>query len=154
MLQLGVIEESYSEWSSPVVFVPKLDGSCRFCNDYRKVNGISKFDGYPMPRVDELIDQYLTALDLTKGYWQVPLTRQAKEKTVFFTPDGLFQNTVLPLGLHGAPATFQPMMDRILRPHRQYVAVYIDDVVIHSADWDTRHRKVQAVIDSQGGVNY
>ena len=85
MLRLRVIEESRSAWSSPVVLVPKPDGSFRFCNDFRKLNEVSEFDAYPMPRVDELIERlgparYLTTLDLTKGYWQVPLTRTAREK--------------------------------------------------------------------------
>ena len=96
MLTAGLIEESLSEWSSPIVMVSKPDGSLRFCNDFRKVNEISKFDAYPMPRVDELLEKignarYITTLDLTKGYWQIPLTPRAKEKTAFATPDGLFQ---------------------------------------------------------------
>ncbi len=57
MLNLGVIEESHSDWASPIVLVPKTDGSVRFCVDYRKVNGVSKFDAYTMPRVDELLDR-------------------------------------------------------------------------------------------------
>jgi len=76
------------EWSSPIVLVPKPDGSIRFCKDFRKLNEISKFDTYPMPRVDELIERlgkshYITNLDLTKGYWQVPLAPAAREKTAF-----------------------------------------------------------------------
>ena len=72
MLRLRVIEESRSAWSSPVVLVPKPDGTFRFCNDFRKLNEVSEFDAYPMPRVDELIERpgsarYLTTLDLTKG---------------------------------------------------------------------------------------
>ena len=75
-----------------------------------------------MPRVDELIERlgparYLMTLDLTKGYWQVPLTRAAREKTAFSTPGGLYQYTVLPFGVHGAPATFQRMMNRLLKQH-------------------------------------
>ena len=75
MLQLGVIEESRSAWSSPIVLVPKPDGTFRFCNDFRRLNEASAFDAYPMPRVDELIERlgparYLTTLDLTKGYWR------------------------------------------------------------------------------------
>ncbi len=95
MLDLGLIKESQSAWSSPIVLVPKPDGSTRFCNDYRKLNEISKFDTYPMPRIDELIERlgpacFITTLDLTKGYWQVPLTPEAKPKTGFSTPGGAF----------------------------------------------------------------
>ena len=93
MLTAGVIEESHSEWSSPIVMVSTPDGSLRFCNDFRKVNEISKFDAYHMPLVDELLEKigkarYITTLDLTKGYWQILLTPRAKEKTAFATPDG------------------------------------------------------------------
>uniref|UniRef100_K7G546 ribonuclease H n=1 Tax=Pelodiscus sinensis TaxID=13735 RepID=K7G546_PELSI len=153
MLKLGVIEESHSQWSSPIVMVPKPDGSRRFCNDFRKLNEVSKFDAYPMPRVDELIDQlgkarFLSTLDLTKGYWQIPLAPGAKEKTAFSTPEGLFQYTVLPFGLHGAPATFQRLMDKLLRPHAKYAAAYLDDVVVHSPNWDTHIEKVEAVLET------
>ena len=58
MLDMGVIEESHSDWSSPVALVPKSDGFVRFCVDYRKVNAVSKFDAYPMPRVDEVLDRF------------------------------------------------------------------------------------------------
>ncbi|XP_041440518.1 uncharacterized protein LOC121400717 [Xenopus laevis] len=153
MLDLGVIEESCSDWSSPIVLVPKPDGSWRFCNDFRKLNAISKFDTYPMPRVDELIDRlgtarYLTTLDLTKGYWQIPLSQTAKEKTAFVTPEGAIQYRMMPFGLQNAPATFQRAMDKILKPHRQWAAAYLDDVIIHSPDWDSHLPRVQAVLDA------
>lgn len=153
MLDLGVIEESKSDWSSPIVLIPKPDGSLRFCNDFRKLNEVSKFDAYPMPRVDELIERlgharYFSTLDLTKGYWQVPLTDSAKEKTAFVTPDGLFQYLCLPFGLHGAPATFQRLMDIVLKPHRQYASAYLDDIIIFSDDWKSHLPKVQAVLNS------
>ncbi len=102
MLNLGVIEESHSDWASRIVLVPKTDGSVRFCVDYRKVNAVSKFDAYPMPRVDELLDRLGAAhiystLDLTKGYWQIPLPPLSKEKTALTTPFGLHQFVTLPL---------------------------------------------------------
>ncbi len=104
MLRFGVIEPSWSPWSSPIVMVPKPDGTLRFCNDFRRLNEVSEFDGYPMPRVDELLDRlggtrYISTLDLTKGYWQVQLTEEAKPKTAFSTPSGHWQYRVLPFGL-------------------------------------------------------
>ena len=153
MLGLGVIEESHSAWSSPIVLVKKTDGSWRFCNDFRKLNEISLCDAYPMPRIDELIERlgparFISTLDLTRGYWQVPLTPQAKEKTAFATPDGLYQYKVLPFGVHGAPATFQRLMDRVLRPHQQYAAAYLDDIVIHSETWEDHGPRVEAVLQA------
>ncbi|CAM4662313.1 unnamed protein product [Lepidochelys olivacea] len=65
----------------------------------------------------------------------------------FSTPEGLFQYTVLPFGLHGAPATFQRLMDKLLRPHTSYAAAYLDDVIIHTPDGETYLGKVEAVLD-------
>ncbi|XP_065416479.1 uncharacterized protein LOC135974099 [Chrysemys picta bellii] len=153
MLALGVIEPSQSEWRSPVVLVPKPDGTRRFCIDFRRVNAISHFDAYPMPRVDELLGrlgeaQYITTLDLSKGYWQIPLEETSKEKTAFATPTGLYQFTRMPFGLHGAPATFQRLMDQLLQPHQDYAAAYLDDVVIYSRGWEDHLPRVAAVLRS------
>ena len=79
MLQFGIIEPSSSEWSSPMVVVQKKDGTLRVCVDFRRLNSISECDSYPMQRIDELIDQlgkaeFITTIDLTKGYWQVNST--------------------------------------------------------------------------------
>ncbi len=151
MLNLGVIEESHSDWASPIVLVPKTDGSVRFCVDYRKVNAVSKFDAYPMPRVDELLDRlgvarFYSTLDLTKGYWQIPLSPLSKEKTAFTTPFGLHQFITLPFCLFGAPATFQRLMDKVLRPHSAYAAAYLDDIIIHSNDWQRHMEHLRAVL--------
>ena len=105
--------------------------------DFRKLNSISTFDPYPMPRVDELIDRlgsakYLTTLDLSKGYWQVPLAADTKELTAFRTPFGFFQYTMMPFGLQGAPATFQCLMDKVLEGAREYSSAYLDYVVVFS----------------------
>lgn len=140
MLEMGVIEPSRSEWCSPVVLVPKKGGGLRFCIDFSKLNSISAFDPYPMPRVDEMVERlgkakFLSTLDLCKGYWQVPLSPRAQELTAFRTPAGLFQFRVMPFGLHGAAATFQRLMDEVLRGAEDYAAAYIDDVIIHSSSW-------------------
>lgn len=142
MLRCGVIEPSSSEWCSSVVIVFKKDGSLRICIDFRRLNAISEFDAYPMPRVDELLEKvgaakYITTLDLCKGYWQVPLEVSSRQYTAFRTPAGLFQFTVMPFGLHGAPATFQRLMDKVLQGCDHCSAAYLDDVVIYSS-WPGR----------------
>ena len=117
MLKLGVIEPSRSPWSSPTVLVPKPDGTLHFCNDFRCLNEVSEFDAYPMPQVDELLDHlgrawFISTLDLIEGYWQVPLSEEAKPKTAFLTSSGHWQYRTLPYGLHGAPTMFQRLRRR------------------------------------------
>ncbi len=151
MKELGVIEPSMSEWSSPMVIVPKKDRSLRVCINFRKLNAQSKFDAYPMPRVDDLLEkigraQYITTLDLCKGYWQVPLNPESRPYTAFRTPLGLFQFTVLPFGLHGAPATFQRLMDQVLQGCEDWSAAYLDDVVIHSNSWVEHLQHLQQIL--------
>ncbi len=112
---------------------------------------MSKFDAYPMPRVDELLDRlgaarFYSTLDLTKGYWQIPLSPLSKEKTAFTTPFGLHQFVTLLFGLFGAPATFQRLMDKVLRPHSAYAAAYLDDIIIHSNDWQRHMEHLRAVL--------
>ena len=119
MLKADVIRPSVSPWASPIVLVTKKDGDVRFCVDYRKLNQVAKFDAYPMPRTEELIDtigpaEVISTLDLAKGYWQIPMDEGSKEKTAFTTPFGLYEFQVMPFGLHSAPATFQRMMNYVL----------------------------------------
>ncbi|KAL2089206.1 hypothetical protein ACEWY4_016105 [Coilia grayii] len=140
MQRLGVIERSNSSWSSPVVLVPKKDGSLRFCIDFRQVNAQSQFDAYPMPRLEDLIErlgkaQYITTLDLCKGYWQVTMAEGARPLTAFRTPQGLFQFTVMPFGLQGAPASFQRLMDQVLDGTGAFAVAYLDDIAVYSATW-------------------
>lgn len=128
MRKMGVIDPSNSPWSNPIVLVPKKDGSLRSCLDFRKLNAVSKFDAYPMPRIDELVERigqakYITTLDLCKGYWQVPLAQESREYTAFRTPLGLFHFTTMPFGLHGAPATFQQLMDTVLRGEEDCISM-------------------------------
>ncbi|CAM5078201.1 unnamed protein product [Eretmochelys imbricata] len=137
MLQMGVIRPSESAWASPVVLVPKPDGEIRFCVDYRKLNAVTRPDNYPMPRTDELLEklgraQFISTLDLTKGYWQVPLDESAKERSAFITHLGLYEFNVLPFGLRNAPATFQRLVDGLLAGLGEYAVAYLDDVAIFS----------------------
>lgn len=111
MLENGIAEPSSSSWSSPCLLAGKSDGSDRVCTDFRKVNAVTKPDCFPLPRVDDGVDHigaanYVTKLDLLKGYWQVPLTHRAKEISAFVTPDAFLQYTVMPFGVRNAPTTF------------------------------------------------
>ena len=151
MEKSGVIEPSQSEWEAPIVVVKKRDGSLRICVDYRRLNSVTSTDAYPMPRTDELIDKlgkakYITTLDLARGYWQVPMNEDDKDKTAFTTPKGLYQFTVMPFGLCGAPATFQRMMDSVIHGLESSVAVYLDDVVIFSETWTDHIKHIREVL--------
>eukprot|EP00731_Ephydatia_muelleri_P036793 Em0326g5a len=111
MLEAGIIEPSTSDW---------------------RLNAVSESDAYPMPRVDDLIDRlggvsYITTMDLTRGYWQVPFTR-------------------MPFGLKGAPATFQRLVDRVLQGLEEFSGAYIDDIIVFSKLWTDHVRHLQVVL--------
>jgi len=147
----GIIELSTSDWAAPIVLVKKKEGSLRLCVDYRRLNSVLKVDAYPMPRIDELIDQlgkaqYLSTLDLTKGYWQVPVSADAQQKTAFTTPFGLFEFKRMPFGLQGAPATFQRMMDKLLDGLGDFARAYIDDLVVFSTSWEEHLQHLRTVL--------
>jgi transposase InsO family protein len=149
----GVIRPSDSPWASPVVIVKKKDGSYRFCVDYRKLNQYTVKDAYPLPRVDECLDtlagnQYFTSLDLASGYWQVEMLEADKPKTAFTTKFGLYEWNVMPFGLTNAPATFQRLMERVLRGLQWKILVlYLDDMVIFSKSFDEHLDRLRTVFD-------
>ena len=143
MLEHGIIEESSSEWAQPIVIVPKKDSSeVRLCVDFRKVNQVAKVDSYPLPRIEDLIDKmgqakYITTMDLSRGYWQIPLAEDSKEKTAFVTPFGLWQFVTMPFGLADAQATCQRLVDtKLIRGIEDYAGAYVDDLTVFSASWE------------------
>ena len=147
MLKNDIIEESQSNWSSPCILVPKHDGGFRFCTDFRKVNDKTKSDSFPIPRIADCIDQignakFVSTFDMLKGYWQIPLTQRAREISAFVTPSGLYQYKVMPFGMKNAPATFQRMVNKLVRDIDGCEG-YIDDVVIFSDNWSDHIRQIK-----------
>ncbi|MCP3668139.1 MAG: hypothetical protein GY696_37575, partial [Gammaproteobacteria bacterium] len=152
MLQQGVISRSCSPWSSPVVLVTKKDKSWRFCVDYRRLNDVTKVDGYPLPRIQDILDslsksKIFSTLDLASGYWQIEIDPKDREKTAFCCFSGLFEFNVLPFGLTSAPASFQRLMEVTLAGLQwRNVLVYIDDICIFSPDFETHLRDIEQVL--------
>jgi hypothetical protein len=138
LLDNGWVEPSTSPYGAPIIFAPKKDGTWRMCVDYRRLNEITIKNAYPLPRIDELLDQLggakvFSIIDLQSGYHQVRIKPADREKTAFHTPFGAFQYTVMPFGLCNAPATFQALMNDVFRKHlRKFVLVYLDDILVYS----------------------
>ena len=136
LCEIGVVRKSNSPWASPVVIVKKKDGTWRMCIDYRKINGVTKRDAFPLLRIDDALDAlsgsttYCT-MDLAKGYYQIPVNPKDIEKTAFVTHEGLFEFLTMPFGLCNAPATFQRLMFGVLEGLLGKECLsYIDDILV------------------------
>jgi len=146
-----IAEASLNPWSSPCLLVDKSDKSDRFCTDFRKVNNVTKPDSYPLPRMEDCIDQvgsasFVNKIDLLKGYWQVPLTSRAKEVSAFVTPDNFLQYTVMAFGMRNAPATFQRLVNIVLSG-LSGCAAYLDDIVVYSESWQKHMEQLAEVFE-------
>lgn len=150
----GIVTDTHSPYASPVLLVKKKTGEERLVVDYRRLNQQTVKDHYPLPNIDEQLEllseaKLFTVLDLAHGYLQIPLSKEAKEKTAFITPDDTGQFERLMFGLTNGPSTFQRLMNRVLGPLRNTVALcYLDDLLIPAKDWADMMIKLRAVFNA------
>jgi hypothetical protein len=155
LLKRGLIRESSSPWGAPVLFVAKkTPGEWRMCIDYRALNARTIKNAYPLPRIQECIDKLgnarrLSTLDLLSGYWQLRVAEKDIQKTAFNTRYGKYEFLVMPFGLTNAPATFQTLMNQILRPYiDKFVLVYLDDILVYSESEEKHLEHLRVVFET------
>lgn len=151
MLELGVIEPGESDYTSPLILVEVPGKEPRPCIDYRRLNSITKDQTYPIPHIEERLEQvssanFISTLDLVRGYWQVPLTERASRLAAFISPMGTFRPKVLSFGLKNAPYCFSGLMDKVLQGMEDFALPYLDDIAIFSSSWIDHMKHLRAVL--------
>ena len=150
MMKADIIESSVSEYASSPVVVRKPDGSVRYCIAFQKMNAKTVFDAEPVPNQEVILnrmggDNFISRLDLTKGFWQVPIKEEDRKYTAFSTDQGLMQFKYMPFGLVNALAIFCRMGRKLLYDVN-YVDAYADDIVPHTATWDDHMHTLREVL--------
>ena len=153
LIEKVFIRPSSSPWGAPVLFVKKKDGTMRLCIDYRGINNVTVKDKYPLPRIDELLDQlheasWFSNIDLASGYHQIPISESDIMKTAFRTWYGHYEFVVMPFGLTNAPAAFMRLMNDLFRDYLdKFVIIFIDDILIYSKSKDEHAEHIQKVLE-------
>jgi hypothetical protein len=161
LLQQGVISHSSSPFASPVLLVKKVDKTpeapilpaWRLVVDYHHLNALTVKGKYPLPVIDELLDElsgacWFSKLDLRAGYHQIRLAPGEEPKTAFQTHNGHYEFKVMAFGLTGAPATFQHAMNASLAPVlRKFALVFFDDILVYSKSYEEHLQHLRAVLE-------
>jgi hypothetical protein len=159
LVDLGKMKPSNSEYACRVTLPIKKDGSRRFCGDYRPLNAQTRRDMFPMPLVEDVIDQlgkstWFTTLDLQSGFWQIRMSSEDVKKTALITKTGLYDWTVMPFGLKNATSTFSRTMAEVFKDlGSRFLKVFVDDLNIHSESWGEHLRHLDKVLCRLREVN-
>lgn len=152
LLQAGVIRESDSSFSSPIVVVRKKNGDVRLCIDYRKLNLQTVKDAYALPNLEEAIStligsKWFSVLDLKSGYYQIEVKEADKPKTAFVCPMGFWEFNRMPQGVTNAPSTFQRLMERCMgEMNLKEVLVFLDDIIVFSKTLEEHEVRLMKVL--------
>lgn len=152
LLDAGIIKESESPFSSPVVLVRKKNGSIRLCIDYRKLNARTIKDAYALPNIEETFSalngaKWFSVMDLKSGYYQVEMAEEDKPKTAFVCPLGFFEFNRMPQGVTNAPSTFQRLMEKCVGDlHLNKVLVFLDDLIVFSDTLEEHETRLMRVL--------
>ncbi|GFU77507.1 hypothetical protein TNCV_3498801 [Trichonephila clavipes] len=151
MLKLGIIEVGESDYMSPMILVEIAGKEPRPCIDYRKLNGIIRTEYFPLPNIEERVEKvsaakFITVFDLSKGYWQIPLSKTAQRYAAFCTSFGTYRPLRMSFGLKNAPYFFSKLMAELLNGLEDFVVPYLDDIAIFSDTWESHIKHMETVL--------
>lgn len=150
-LDSGIIRKSTSEWASPLVVVPKKDGSHRICVDFRYINQFIIPIVFPLPRISDLLhkmqnSKFFSKIDLQHSFLQLPLSEHSKQFTAFITTTGCYEFNKMPFGLSIATTIFQKTLSDLLEDI-EFVANFVDDLCIFSNDLDLHLQHLSSILN-------
>ncbi|GFS61316.1 hypothetical protein TNCV_3105301 [Trichonephila clavipes] len=151
MLKLGIIEVGESDYMSPMILVEIAGKEPRPCIDYRKLNGIIRTEYFPLPNIEARVEKvsaakFITVFDLSKGYWQIPLSKTAQRYAAFCTSFGTYRPLRMSFGLKNAPYFFSKLMAELLNGLEDFVVPYLDDIAIFSDTWESHIKHMETVL--------